>query len=126
MENEPNKNVDFTIERSVLCYLKNLGDGDIVSAVHPIIIKEYPNTEKVSDPARDIIVLATCLGTLVRQAEDLGIYKKGVCMESVMNTLNRIYVTNAIKYTDTIKDGDTQETKQDDPGPSGGIKGPSF
>ena len=86
------------INRAVICILQSDPIANqLNTSVKPVVLDGVENTEEHEAPERDLVVIATCLGTLIRQVEEGGYMKSGAAMQAAMDTLNKVYVTNDIK-----------------------------
>jgi hypothetical protein len=104
--------MDKPIHRAVICVL----DADpehnkLHTVIKPVVFDDKEGIETHESPERDLVVIATCLGSLVRQVEEHGYMKKGQAMQAAMDTLNKIYITNDIDLIlNGGKDNDTSGT----------------
>ena len=69
------------------------------TTVKPVVFDDVPGLEEDENPEHDLIVLTTCLGTLIREIEDKKLMPLGKAMEAAHKALERIYMTNDIKLT---------------------------
>jgi len=91
---------DKPIHRALMCMLQAEPErGMMHTSVKPITFDSVEGLETHQSPERDLIVLTTCLGTLIREVEEQGLMKKGQAMAAAIKCLENVYMTNDIELT---------------------------
>lgn len=96
------------LNRAVL--VETFAEGEEVQTrVIAVTTNSIPEIIGGENRVADAFVLTTALGALIREVEEKGLMTPGACMEMVIKTLNNIYVTNDIAFSD----GDEQRREKD-------------